>query len=156
MDRVMFSSMSDHWSTPDSVYKILDDEFHFTFDPCPLRSLDNGVNQRWTGNVFCNPPYSRIKEFMVWGLGQLEAEFCQLIVFLIPSRTDTKWFHDYVLPRAEIRFIKGRLKFGDAKNSAPFPSMVCVFRRNNNYDSMMRQNTRTMISKCVATLGKAR
>lgn len=126
---VHFSSMTPEWATPGHVYKALDDEFRFTFDPCPLGGMLDGTGRLlvpWKGQrVFCNPPYGPgIRKFLErWS----DAE---LAVYLIPSRTDTRWFHDIVMPHAkEIRFIRGRLKFGGAKNSAPFPSMVVVFER---------------------------
>lgn len=128
MNRVLFSSASDHWATPKCVYDDLDREFSFTFDPCPLMSVEDGAKIRWHGRVFCNPPYSRIDEFLRRGLFHLAKGDADILVFLIPSRTDTAWFHDYCLKAAEVRFIRGRLKFGDAKNSAPFPSMIVVFR----------------------------
>lgn len=123
--RVVFSSASTEWKTPVGVYQDLDREFHFTMDPCPLGGDQDGLAtlfMPWTGRVFANPPYDRIAEF----LGRaLEPD---IAVFLIPARTDTKYFHNVILPHAkEIRFIRGRLKFGDAKNSAPFPSMIVVF-----------------------------
>jgi DNA N-6-adenine-methyltransferase (Dam) len=127
MSNVHFSSASDRWATPKAVYDSLNSEFGFNFDPCPLDGTENGLAMlltQWGGKrVFCNPPYGPgIGEWLQRGL---EAE---LAVFLIPARTDTRWFHEIVLPMAkEIRFIKGRLKFGDAKNSAPFPSMVVIF-----------------------------
>lgn len=102
-------------------------KFHFDFDPCPLGGTDDGRSTLftpWTGRrVFCNPPYGpEISKFLVRGI---EAK---VAVFLLPARTDVKWFHDLCLPRAkEIRFIRGRLKFGNAENDAPFPSMLVVF-----------------------------
>ena len=126
---VHFSSATGEWATPVGVRAELDAEFHFDFDPCPLGGAQDGLSTlftEWAGRrVFCNPPYGP-------GLGKwlergLEAD---VAVFLIPARTDTRWFHEVVLPKAkEIRFIKGRLKFGDAVNSAPFPSMIVVFER---------------------------
>jgi hypothetical protein len=124
----LFSSASDRWATPKAVYAALDSEFNFNFDPCPLDGDGDGLAPlfcEWRGKrVFCNPPYGPgIGDWLKRGL---EAE---LAVYLIPARTDTRWFHDIVLPHAiEIRFIRGRLKFGDAKNSAPFPSMIVIFR----------------------------
>ena len=126
--RVLFSSASDRWATPPEVYKTLDDEFGFDFDPCPLDGTEDGLAplySHWDGRkVFCNPPYGPgIGKWLERGL---EAS---VAVFLIPARTDTRWFHDIVLPKAkEIRFIRGRLKFGGAKNGAPFPSMIVVFK----------------------------
>lgn len=122
-----FSSHTDRWATPGAVYEALNREFRFDFDPCPLDGEHDGAARlmnNWQGKrVFCNPPYGpEIRRF-------LECAFdADLAVFLIPARTDTRWFHEIVLPHAkEIRFIKGRLKFGEAKNSAPFPSMVVIF-----------------------------
>ena len=131
MNPVLFSSQSDHWSTPQHVFEGLDQEFHFDFDPCPLMSKGDGRKLIWSGSVFCNPPYSRIGEFLRAGLYWLAEKKCSLIVFLLPARTDTSWFHEFCLNAEEIRFIKGRLKFGKAVNSAPFPSMVVIFREWN-------------------------
>lgn len=128
MNRVVFSSQSDHWSTPSAVYDGLTKEFNFTFDPNPLMSDKDGTKIEWVGSVFCNPPYSRIGEFMRVGLYHLANSNCTNIVFLLPARTDTSWFHEFCLNANEIRFIKGRLKFGNAKNSAPFPSMIVIFK----------------------------
>ena len=120
-------SATDRWSTPEAVYTALDEEFHFDFDPCPLDGNQDGTAPlfvSWRGKrVFCNPPYGpALVPFLK------RAHEAKLAVFLVPARTDTRWFHEIVLPAAkEIRFIKGRLKFGDSKNSAPFPSMVVVF-----------------------------
>ena len=124
--RVVFSSASVEWATPHGVYDALNTEFHFTLDPCPLGGDQDGLAtlfMPWAGQkVWCNPPYSEIAKWLArWH----EPE---LAVYLIPARTDTKYFHQIVLPHAtEIRFIRGRLKFGGAKNSAPFPSMIVVF-----------------------------
>src|SRR6185436_7925617 len=126
-NKALFSQATDRWSTPEETYKALDAEFRFDFDPCPLDGKQDGLATlfvSWAGKrVFCNPPYGPgIRDWLIRGL---EADVC---VFLIPARTDTQWFHEIVLPQArEIRFIKGRLKFGGSKNSAPFPSMVVVF-----------------------------
>jgi hypothetical protein len=128
MSRVVFSSQSVHWAMPRRVYDALDAEFHFDFDPCPLgeSEVDGAAPlfSSWKGRrVFCNPPYNReIIKFLT------RASEAEIAVFLLPSRTDTQWFHEFVLPKArEIRFIRGRLKFGEAKNNAPFPSVICIF-----------------------------
>jgi len=76
--------------------------------------------------VFCNPPYSKIKDWVKKCYD--EAATGATVVLLIPARTDTRYFHDYIYKQHEIRFIKGRLKFGDSKNSAPFPSMIVVMK----------------------------
>jgi DNA N-6-adenine-methyltransferase (Dam) len=125
MNRVLFSSQSVHWATPQGCYQELNNEFNFNYDPCPLGGNGtDGTKSDWHGKrVFCNPPYNRgITDFL---RKALEAD---LAVFLLPARTDTKWFHEIVLPNAkEIRFIRGRLKFGGAINSAPFPSCLAIF-----------------------------
>jgi len=99
------------------------------------------------GGVFCNPPYGR--EIGLWVKKAYEESLNgQLIVMLLPARTDTKWFHDYILNKAEIRFVRGRLKFGDSNNSAPFPSMVVVYNRpENNSKAVLSEirNERTRI-----------
>ena len=125
---VVFSSKSDHYATPKDLYSQLDTEFSFTFDPCPLNSPFNGLNCDWLGSIYINPPYSNIKEFIQKGMEELEKGNAHTLVYLIPSRTDTKWFHEYIYNKAEIRFIKGRLKFGNETNSAPFPSMICILK----------------------------
>jgi site-specific DNA-methyltransferase (adenine-specific) len=119
----------------------LDKEFKFTLDPCAdeinhkfqkyfTKDID-GLKQDWgTETVFCNPPYGR--EIPYWVkkcYEEVHSGNCPCAVMLIPSRTDTKWFHEYIYMQAEIRFIKGRLKFGDSLNAAPFPSMVVIFRK---------------------------
>lgn len=125
--KALFSSASEEWSTPFDVYDALDAEFRFDFDPCPLGGTIDGTAPlfvSWRGKrVFCNPPYGpSLRSFLE------RAHEAEIAVFLIPARTDTRWFHEIVLPHAkEIRFIKGRLKFGGSKNSAPFPSMVVIF-----------------------------
>lgn len=131
---VLFSSASDRWATPVDLKAALNAEFHFDFDPCPLDGDGDGLAPlfcEWRGKrVFCNPPYGpKTRDWLLRGLEAIVA------VFLIPARTDTRWFHEVVLPNAtEIRFIKGRLKFGDAKNPAPFPSMIVVFGGSSRRD----------------------
>ena len=80
--------------------------------------------------VFCNPPYSKIGDWVAKCFYEAQQDNT-IVVMLIPARTDTRYFHNYILNRSEIRFLKGRLKFGDSKNSAPFPSMVVIFRGAN-------------------------
>jgi phage N-6-adenine-methyltransferase len=143
---ILFSSGNDSWSTPAAVYYELNKEFDFDFDPCPLNTLPktkaslfdlegsndvfDGLSVDWGKCNFVNPPYSDIKNWVEKSF--LEYKKGNTIILLVPSRTDTKWFHKYCLPFAsEIRFCKGRLKFGGSKNSAPFPSMVVIFKNNN-------------------------
>lgn len=125
--KTMSSRASWEWPTPETLYKRLNEEFNFDFDPCPLGGDTDGRSTLfvpWTGKrVFCNPPYGpEIQKFLA------RAGEADIAVFLLPARTSTKWFHEIVLPKAkEIRFIKGRLYFGGAKNCAPFPCMIVVF-----------------------------
>lgn len=130
MNRVVFKAESVEWATPKAVYDQLHAEFGFDFDPCPLGGIHDALAPlfvEWSGKrVFCNPPYGDISKWLKRGQ---EAE---VAVFLIPARTDTRWFHDMCLPFAkEIRFIRGRLKFGNAVNSAPFPSMLVIFAKGD-------------------------
>ena len=136
---LMFSSKNNEWETPQNLFDTLDKEFCFTLDPCATPQTakckkfytkeDNGLSKDWAyQTVFCNPPYGReIKHWVkkCWG-ESLNA----LVVMLIPARTDTQYFHKYIYNQNDItiRFIKGRLKFGNSKNSAPFPSMIVIFR----------------------------
>ena len=136
--KIMFSSKTDQWATPQDFFDKLDAEFHFTLDPCAdehnhkcpkyFTKEQDGLKQSWQGEtVFCNPPYgSEIKKWVE--KSHNESQNGSTVVMLIPARTDTSYFHDYIYGKAEIRFIRGRLKFGDSKNSAPFPSMVVIFR----------------------------
>ena len=126
---VHFMSQKLDWQTPEWLYKELDNEFHFDFDPCPHDPMFDGLSIEW-GNVnFVNPPYGR--EIPKWiKKGLLESRKGKTVVFLIPSRTDTIYWHKYVMKAKEIRFLKGRLKFKGATNSAPFPSCVVVFGNN--------------------------
>ena len=125
-NKVMFSSLSDEWRTPQSLFDKLDKEFDFDSDPCPSnKPLKKGLINSWGKRVFVNPPYSDIK---YWVSKCWHESNNKIIVMLIPSRTDTKWWHEYVMKAKEIRFIKGRLKFSNYKNSAPFPSCIVIFK----------------------------
>jgi hypothetical protein len=127
MNRVLFSSVNMAWETPDNVYSDLDNEFHFDFDPCHKESVWDGCYIEWGKSNFVNPPYGH--SLGKWlKAGYEESLRGKTVVFLIPSRTDTRWWHDYVMKADEIRFIKGRLKFKGATNSAPFPSCVVIFK----------------------------
>lgn len=125
---VHFSSQKMDWKTPKAVYQTLDAEFGFDHDPCPPNYKVDGLKSEWGGCNFVNPPYGR--ELPKWiEKGYQEHKKGKTVVFLIPSRTDTKWWHEYCMKAKEIRFIKGRLKFGDSKNSAPFPSAIVIFKK---------------------------
>lgn len=125
---VHFLSQRLDWKTPKAVYQTLDAEFRFDFDPCPTNPEFDGLSVEWGSCNFVNPPYGREipkwvkKGFEEWKKGKT-------VVFLIPSRTDTSYWHDYIMKADEIRFIRGRLKFDDQKNPAPFPSVIVVFKK---------------------------
>ncbi len=136
--QVMFSSNSDEYATPQELFDELNSEFKFDLDPCATDENhkcnkyytmhQDGLTQKWGGcRVFCNPPYSQIGKWVEKAFYSTKEENT-LVVMLIPSRTDTRYFHDFIYQRAEIRFVKGRLKFGESKNAAPFSSMIVIFR----------------------------
>ena len=125
-NRIVFSSLKTDYKTPENLYKKLDKEFKFNFDPCPLNPKFDGLNIEWGTSNFVNPPYSQIDEWIKKGYSEWLKN--KTVIFLIPSRTDTKYFHNYCLKANEIRFIEGRLKFSNYKNSAPFPSCIIIFR----------------------------
>jgi len=127
--KVCFSHKSVHWRTPKEIYDGLNKEFNFNYDPCPFMSKDTTfLLKDWGESVFCNPPYDNIRNFMEKALIEIKNKHTRIAVFLVPSRTDTKWFHELVLPNyEEIRLVKGRIKF-DGKNNAPFPSCIIVFK----------------------------
>lgn len=136
---LMFSSATDLWETPQSFFDALNEEFDFETDVCALPENakceryftpeDDGLAQEWTGVCWCNPPYGREIGKWVQKAAMPAHRNGATVVMLLPARTDTKWFHRYIYGKAEIRFITGRLKFGGSKNSAPFPSMIAVFRQ---------------------------
>ena len=149
VSKVLFSSESTEWETPDDLFEALNEEFHFTLDVCAssknwkvpryfAKEEDgqcvavDGLIQDWSKDIcWLNPPYG--KQIGLWvEKAYRESLKGAVVVCLLPSRTDTRWMHDFVLGKAEVRFIRGRLKFGGATNSAPFPSMICVFRGVQN------------------------
>ena len=139
-------SQSVDWATPRGVLEELDHEFNFTDDPCPLYgsqlsdgSDGDGLKRGWGSRAFVNPPYGR--EIGKWTAKAVaEWKSGKTVVMLIPSRTDTIWWHRDIMQATEIRFIKGRLKFGNAKNSAPFPSAIVVFRPSSSAPTPEREN----------------
>lgn len=135
----LFSSKSNEWGTPQEFYEELNKEFGFTLDPCATDENhkcdkyytveSDGLKQDWGGErIFCNPPYGSEIGKWVEKCYRESLKENTLVVMLIPARTDTKYFHDYILHRSEVRFVRGRLKFGNSNASAPFPSMLVIFR----------------------------
>lgn len=140
MNNVIFESNNIEWSTPEWLFKELNDEFGFDLDACAsdenhkclvyYTKENDSLTKDWGGHtVFCNPPYGRkYTPLFVKKCYEESLKPGTVVVALIPARTDTQWFHHYVYGKAEIRFVKGRLKFGGSKNNAPFPSMVVIWR----------------------------
>jgi phage N-6-adenine-methyltransferase len=136
----LFSSRTDEWATPRNLFDRLNQEFQFTLDPCATNENhkcdrwftreEDGLLEDWAGRVFMNPPYGREIGFWVKKAYQETQRDAELVACLLPARTDTAWWHDYCM-KGEIRFLRGRLKFGDSKNSAPFPSAIVIFRKND-------------------------
>lgn len=136
---LMFSSKTDLWATPQDFFNKLNNEFWFTLDPCSTednhkcdkyytKEQDGLKQSRDNEIVYCNPPYGRELKKWVKKWSEIKKG---ITVMLLPARTDTSRFHDYIYNKAEIRFLKWRLKFWWSKNSAPFPSMVVIFRNSN-------------------------
>ena len=138
INTALYSSRTEEWPTPKALFAALNREFGFTLDPCATRAnaacsryftkVDDGLAQDWgVHTVFCNPPYGR--QIAAWA----EKCFCAAqagatVVLLIPSRTDTRYFHDWIYNKAEVRFLRGRLRYGDGPQSAPFPSLIAIYR----------------------------
>ena len=136
-NELMFSSKETTWATPQDFFDRYDAIYHFETDVCALPENAkcaryftpemDGLKQEWTGVCWMNPPYG--KEIGKWIKKAYESARDNLatVVCLLPARTDTTWYHDYILPHAHVEFVRGRLKFGGAKSGAPFPSVVAVF-----------------------------
>lgn len=132
----LMSSASDNWATPQAFFDELNSEFDFELDVCAddlnakckryFTKEQDGLKQEWTGTVWMNPPYGR--EIAKWMSKAVQSwKSGATVVCLVPARTDTAWWHDYAI-QGEIRFIRGRLKFGNSTNSAPFPSAVVIYK----------------------------
>ena len=137
----MMSSVTDQWGTPQDLFDTLNKEFNFTLDACAspwnykvdnyYSEEDDGLVQPWTGTVWCNPPYGRaIKNWI--RKGYESSQQGATVVMLIPARTDTSYWHDYVM-QGEIVFLRGRIKFvkpdGTGTDPAPFPSAIVIFNK---------------------------
>ena len=117
----------DHWFTPLSLYNSLNAEFNFDDDPCPIHGedVDNGLKREWGKSIFMNPPYSNPAPWVHRAF--LESLKGKIVVGLLRGDTSTKWFHDWVWKKAEIRFIRGRLKFGNQNGPAPFAPIIAIW-----------------------------
>ena len=138
LNQALLTSRSHEWSTPQGLFDALDRSYHFTLDPCAtpdnakceryFTKTNDGLKQKWTGRVFMNPPYGRCIAKWVRKAFEETQRNAELVLCLLPARTDTRWWHEYCM-QGQITFIKGRLKFGKANNSAPFPSALVLFER---------------------------
>lgn len=148
--KTLFSCKSDEWGTPQIFFDKLNEQYHFSLDPCATKEnakckrfytlADNGLTLSWKGErVFCNPPYSRISDWVKKAASYINQRDETLTVMLVPVRTDTIWFHNHIWSEEnkrpytgiDVNFIRGRLKFEDgtpSKNCAPFPSMLIIFK----------------------------
>ena len=138
--KIMFSKKSDEWATPQWLFDSMNQKYGFTLDPSATPENakcskfytmeDDGLSKNWAGErVFINPPYSKCYDWVKKAHKEAQQENTK-VVMLLPARTDTKWFHEFCMDKkvtSEIVFVKGRLKFGDQTNAAPFPSMIIVF-----------------------------
>ena len=133
---VHFSSNTDLWATPVDFFNKYNEKFNFELDVCATHENakcakyftieDDGLSNEWVGICWMNPPYGR--EIIKWMEKAYKSSLNgATVVCLVPARTDTKWWHEYAI-KGEVEFIRGRLKFGGSKNSAPFPSAVVIFR----------------------------
>lgn len=141
MNGGLFSSDTYEWGTPQTFFDQLDREFDFTLDACAtpqnakcvrfFTKRENGLAHPWPGVVWMNPPYGR--EIALWiEKAYREAQMGAVVVALVPARTDTRWWHDYVMRAAEVRLVRGRMNFdgvAEKGHNAPFPNAVVVFRQ---------------------------
>ena len=138
MNNGMYTSNTDEWETPQKLFEELKKEFGLHIDSCATKQNAkcnlywdkeaDGLQQDWDNHhIWMNPPYGREIGKWVEKASKIKGKN-GLVVCLLPARTDTKWFHDYIYGKAEIRFIKGRLKFDDQVNPAPFPSAIVIFK----------------------------
>lgn len=139
MTKGMYTSNSEEWGTPQELFNRLNKEFNFTLDVCASEENakcpkyytkeEDALKQEWGGVIWMNPPYGRRIGNWVKKAKETARQGKATVVCLLPARTDTAWWHDYAMKANEIRLIRGRLKFGDGKGSAPFPSAIVVFKK---------------------------
>ena len=141
MTKGMYTSNSEEWGTPQELFNRLNKEFNFTIDICASKENtkcpkyytkeEDALKQEWGGVIWMNPPYGRQIGNWVKKAKEIARQGKATVVCLLPARTDTAWWHDYAMKADEIRFIKGRLKCGDGKGSAPFPSAIVIFKKGS-------------------------
>ena len=174
LSRVLYSSATDEWATPRAFFARLNRRYHFTLDPCAtadnatcptyFTKADDGLKQNWgTHRVFCNPRYGRA--IGAWVRKCFEAaQAGALVVLFVPARTDTRWFHDWIEGKAEVQFLRGRVRFGQTADNAPFPSMLAVYSPDRlavpcarcGKPFVARQGARTCSNACRQALYRDR
>lgn len=148
-DEILLSSKKEDWETPKNLFDYFNKIYNFTLDPCSTKENakckkfytknDNGLSKEWSGSVFVNPPYCRKTKLWVEKAFN-EKENCDYIVMLLPCRPDVSYFHDFILNKSRIIFLRGRLKFGNSKNTAPFPSMIVIYGDGIGFESLWVKN----------------
>lgn len=142
MSKIPVSGENKEWATPQWLFDALSAEFYFTLDPCATQQNakckkfysqeDDGLSKSWANEtVYMNPPYGRPLEKWMKKAYEEATYNNAIVVALIPARTDTKWWHQYAV-RGQIRYLRGRLNYGDTRGVAPFPSVIVIFRPNSN------------------------
>jgi site-specific DNA-methyltransferase (adenine-specific) len=132
---------SQEWETPSEVFGKLNQEFHFDLDPCATKEnakcprfytkTEDGLKQDWFGNVFVNPPFREVAKWVEKAYNEVRNRKAETVVLLIAARTDTRWFHKYLLSKAALRFVKGRLTYSKSKNPCPFPTLIAILEAND-------------------------
>lgn len=143
MNEVHFSNKSDEWETPQGLFDKYDADYAFDLDAAAsssnkkcdnyFTSEDNGLSKSWYGTVWCNPPYSNVKSWIKKAYEESLRDVTT--VMLIPARVDTIAWHTWIFPHAKVEFLRGRLKFSNSKNSAPFPSAIVIFEGKREYEN---------------------
>jgi phage N-6-adenine-methyltransferase len=142
-----YTSNREDWATPQDFFDRMNNEFSFDIDVCAnennakcdqyydIEKDGLGANSPWMGNIWCNPPYgTKMEQWLKKGMQEIQNGNANVVVYLIPCRTDTKAWHDYCMKSDEVRLIKGRLKYNDGDSSAPFPSCVVIFRKERKFE----------------------
>ena len=145
MNKYNYNSVSQSWGTPDSIYKKLNDEFHFTHDPCPFpMPITDGLTSEWGDSNFCNPPFRDLKKWCKKCYEEYKKG--KKVVLLMPCRSNSVYFHNYVLPYCDIRFVKGKVNFKnldqseDNSDGGGFkdPIIICIYGGSNKTDYMIQ------------------
>jgi site-specific DNA-methyltransferase (adenine-specific) len=142
LNKSLFSSDRMDWPTPKFLFRALDAEFHFTLDACASKRnakckkfftiKDNGLSKKWRGNVWVNPPYGReISKWVKKARRQVRKGYADVVVCLVPVRTDSMWWHENCMRASEVRLLDQRLEFEGSTNKAPFPTALIIFRRGH-------------------------